>query len=238
LPRLRALRLGDFEAYYRYLLYTPGRKAEMARMLEAVTIRETYFFREPRQLEALRDELLPGVAGENSASRTLRIWSAGCASGEEPYSVAIVVLESGLFDGWSVEILGTDLVPEAVEAARRGLYRESSLRAVSGERRERYFTKEGANAWRLDERVRRMVAFDILNLADERAVASFPVFDLVLCRNVLIYFGEAARRRTVIAFYHRLREGGFLLLGHAETLAALDTGFTLCHLERDVVYQR
>lgn len=238
LPRLRALRLADFEAYYRYLLYAPGGGAETARMLEAVTIRETYFFREPRQLDALREEVLPHLACENGASRELRIWSAGCASGEEAYSVAIIVLESGLFDGWSVRILGTDLVPAAIAAARRAVYRASSLRATDDETRERYFAREGANAWRLDERVRSMVSFDVLNLADDRAVAALPVFDVVLCRNVLIYFGEAARRRAVRAFHERLRDGGFLLLGHAETLAALDTRFRLLHLERDVVYQR
>ncbi len=239
LRRMRALRLGDFESYYRFVLYGPEGDDELVRMLEAVTIRETYFFREWQQLAAFRDEVLPALAVENAATSRLRIWSAGCATGEEPYSVAILVLESGLFDGWEVEILGTDLVPSAVAAARRGLYRDTSMRATPDPTRDRYFTSEGPNAWRLCERVRRMVTFDTLNLfgaPDARDTAVPAPLDAIFCRNVLIYFGDEARQRAVTVFYDRLREGGRLLLGHAESLLSLATPFTLVHLGRDIVY--
>jgi chemotaxis protein methyltransferase CheR len=236
LPRLRALRLDDFGAYYRYLLYEPEAADEVPRMLEAVTIRETYFFREAQQLEAFRVELLPRLAAENAASRRLRVWSAGCATGEEPYSVAMIVRDSGLFDGWEVEIVGTDLVASAIAAARRGVFRDASMRATPDEVRAHYFTREGANAWRLAERVRCAVRFEVMNLLDPARAATLPVFDVVFCRNVLIYLGEGARRRVAAVFYERLRDGGRLLLGHAESLLSLKTPFTLHHLKRDIVY--
>jgi chemotaxis protein methyltransferase CheR len=234
--RLRALRLDDFEAYHRYLLFGPDAAAETARMLEAVTIRETYFFREWQQLEAFRDEILPSIAEENAGTKTLRVWSAGCATGEEPYSVAVLVLESGLFDGWDVRIVGTDLVRSALGAARRGLFRDASMRATPDDVRDRYFAREGTNAWRLDERVRRAVEFEPANLIDPAACAALPAFDAVFCRNVLIYFGELARRRAASIFHDRLRTGGRLLLGHAESLLSLHTPFALVHLKRDIVY--
>ena len=237
-PRLRALRLDDFPSYYRYLLYSPEAGEELARMLEAVTIRESYFFREWPQFEAFRDELLPRFARENAAERRLTIWSAGCATGEEPYSVAILVLESGLFDGWRVDVVGTDLVAPAIAAARRGLYRDASLRATSDATRDRYFSREGDNAWRLDECVRRMVTFEPFNLVDVARYATMPVTDAIFCRNVLIYFAEETRRRVAMGFHSRLRDGGYLLLGHAESLLTLATPFTLHHVGRDMVYRR
>ena len=237
-PRLRALRLDDFAAYYRYLLYSPEASDEVERLLEAITIRESYFFREWPQLEAFRDELLPRFAAENAASRRLSLWSAGCATGEEPYSVAILVLESGLFEGWRVDVLGTDLVRPALDAARRGLYRDGSLRATPDAVRDRYFAREGDNAWQLDERVRRMVVFEVSNLVDTARYTSLQAMDAIFCRNVLIYFGEETRRRVAMGFHDRLRDGGFLLLGHAESLLTLATPFTLCHVGRDMVYRK
>jgi chemotaxis protein methyltransferase CheR len=237
-PRLRALRLDDFGAYYRYLLYSPEAGDEMARLLEAITIRETYFFREWPQLEAFRDEMLPRFARENAGTRRLSLWSAGCATGEEPYSIAILVLESGLFRGWQVDIVGTDLVAPAIAAARQGLYRDASLRSTPDPLRDRYFTREGENAWRLDERVRAMVVFELLNLVDTARYAMLPTLDAIFCRNVLIYFSEETRRRVVLGFHERLRDGGSLLLGHAESLLTLATPFTLRHVGRDMVYEK
>jgi chemotaxis protein methyltransferase CheR len=237
-PRLRALRLGDFEHYYRYLLFDDARGEELARMLDQVAVRETYFFREPQQLDAFRRELLPRLAEENAASRRLRIWSAGCATGEEPYTVAMLVLESGLFEGWGVQIFGTDLSQAAVGQARRGLYRDASMRALSDEARARYFTSEGPNAWRLDERVRRMVTFGTLNLVDTPRYEVYAGADVIFCRNVLIYFGAETRRMVVNMFYETLRAGGYLLLGHAETLVSLNTPFKLLHLPSEMVYRR
>jgi chemotaxis protein methyltransferase CheR len=236
--RLRALRLETHEQYYRYLLFDDGRGEELARMLDQVAVRETYFFREPQQLDAFRRDLLPRLAEENAASRRLRIWSAGCATGEEPYTIAMIVLESGLFEGWEVDIFGTDLSQVAVGQARRGLFRDGSMRALADETRARYFAFEGPNAWRLDERVRRMVTFGTLNLVDTARYEVYAGADVIFCRNVLIYFGAETRRMVVNRFYETLREGGYLLLGHAETLVSLNTPFKLLHLPSEMVYRR
>jgi len=237
MPRLRALRIDDFAAYYRTLLFGEDRAGEIERLLEAVTIRETYFFRECAQLLALRDDVLPDLVAENAASKTIRIWSAGCASGEEPYSVAMLLGTQPAIKGWDVRIFGTDLVPSAVEAARAGVYRDVALRATSDDKRELYFEHEAANVWRLDEAVRRRVTIESRNLFDGAPDGTGP-FDVILCRNVLLYFGDAARRRAVDVFHDSLREGGWLLLGHAESLLSMRTPFRLVHLGRDVVYRK
>lgn len=237
LPRLQALRLDDFAGYYRALLFGEDRESELERLLEAVTIRETYFFRECAQLHALRDDVLPELSQMNAESRRVRIWSAGCASGEEPYSVAMLVASHPSIAGWEVNIVGTDLIASAVEAARSGVFRDGALRATSDEQRARYFEHEGPNVWRLDERVRKQVTLERRNLLDGPPPDSEP-FDVILCRNVLLYFSDAARRRAVEIFHDALREGGWLLLGHAESLLSMRTPFRLVHLGRDVVYRR
>lgn len=237
LSRLRALRLDDFAAYYRALLYGEDRADELDRLLEAVTIRETYFFRECAQLNALRDDVLPELATQNAESRSIRVWSAGCASGEEPYSVAMLVASLAPIVGWDVRIVGTDLIASAIDAARAGVYRDVALRATSDELRARFFTCEGPNAWRLHEGVRKYVTFERRNLLDGPPEGSEP-FDVILCRNVLLYFSDTARRRAIEIFHDALREGGWLLLGHAESLLSMRTPFRLVHLGRDVVYRR
>lgn len=237
MPRLRALRVDDFAAYYRALLFGEDRADELDRLLEAVTIRETYFFRECAQLVALRDDVLPQLATENAESRTVRIWSAGCASGEEPFSVAMLVATQPSMAGWDVRILGTDLIASAVESAREGVYRDVALRATSDEQRDRYFEHEASNAWRLHAGIRRYVALERRNLLDGPPEGSGP-FDVILCRNVLLYFSDEARQRAVSVFHDALREGGWLLLGHAESLLSMRTPFRLVHLGRDVVYRR
>lgn len=234
-PRLRALRLDDFAAYYRLLLYGDDAQAELERLLEAVTIRETYFFRERAQLDALCTEALPAVARETGASP--RVWSAGCASGEEPYSVAMLAGAVAELAGTPVRVVGTDLVASAIESAQAAVYRDSALRSTPEAVRERHFRQEGPNAWRLDATVRTRVTFVRRNLLEGPPEGEAP-FDVILCRNVLLYFGDEARDRAVEVFHEALRPGGLLLLGHAESLLSMRTPFRLEHLGRDVVYRR
>jgi chemotaxis protein methyltransferase CheR len=238
LPRLRALKLDSFEAYARMLLAGPGAREELVRALEQVVVRETYFFRGPQQFGAFSAELLPRIASANAATRRLRVWSAGCASGEEPYTIAMLVLASGLFGGWRVEIQGTDLSRSAITAARRALYRDNSMRAIPDAFRDRFFARENGGMWRLDRQVRGMVAFEVQNLVDTAQYAAYTGSDVIFCRNVLIYFGHRARREVVAAFYDTLAEGGYLMLGHAESLEALNTSFRLAHFETETVYQK
>jgi chemotaxis protein methyltransferase CheR len=238
LPRLRTLKLDSFEPYARMLLSGPGAREELTRALEQVAVRETYFFRGPQQFQAFRGELLPRLARANAPARRLRIWSAGCASGEEPYTIAMLVLDSALFTRWKVDIVGTDLSRSAIAAARRGLFREGSMRAIPDDFRDRVFARETPGFWRLDERVRRMVTFETLNLIDIPRYAAYAGFDLIFCRNVLIYFKRRTRRPVVRGFYDTLSDGGYLLLGHAEALEALDLPFKPVRLDSETVYQK
>jgi chemotaxis protein methyltransferase CheR len=238
LPRLHALRLSSFESYYQYLLDGPDAARELDTMLEHVAIRETYFFREPHQFAAFREELLPRLRRENESSRRLRIWSAGCASGEEPFTVAMLVLDSRLFDGWEIQIVGTDLSATAIGEARRGVFRDGSMRIIPDDFKARYFARDGDDSWRIDDRVRHMVEIEKLNLVDTSGFERYAETDVVFCRNLLIYFGAKARRLVVDGFHAALRNGGYLLLGHAESLAARTTPFKLLHLRRDLIYQK
>ncbi|MCA9697842.1 MAG: protein-glutamate O-methyltransferase CheR, partial [Myxococcales bacterium] len=175
--------------------------------------------------------------GDHGGGRRLRIWSAGCSTGEEAYSLAMLVKESELFEGWDVEIVGTDLNAAAIERARAAVYGASSFRVLSDERRARYFEPLD-DGWQVRDELRALCRFERHNLVD---LESRPIglgVDLVVCRNVLMYLSSEARLRIVSGFYDTLGPGGCLSLGHSESLLNLSTRFTLRHAERDLIYRR
>jgi chemotaxis protein methyltransferase CheR len=215
--RLRELGVRSFGAYYRRVRQDP---AELAEMLDRVTTNETRFFREPAQFEFLTDRALPGWEEEARAgrrSRRLRAWSAGCSTGEEPFSVAMCALEH--LPGWSVDVLATDLSRRALATARDALWPIARAEQIPERYRERYMlrgvrTREG---WmKAGPELRSAVRFARLNLSRELP-AEHGRFDLILCRNVLIYFHPTSRARTLRALLDRLAPGGYLLLGHSES---------------------
>jgi len=236
--RVRELGLEDFQQYYHHLLYHPNSKAEVEAAVDALVTNETYFFREDYQLRAFREEILPELRArlEKEGRRNLTIWSAGCSTGEEVYTLAILVDASGLFDGWDVRIFGNDISRRVLAVARRAQYGPSSFRAMP-ERYEGYFT-EGAAGRQVVPHVRAMCHFGHLNLLDRDRSALIGRADAVFCRNVLIYFDDEARRRVIDTFYQRLHPGGYLLLGHSESLLNTTTAFELVHLSTDMVYRR
>jgi chemotaxis protein methyltransferase CheR len=237
-PRLEALGLTDFSAYYRYLRFDPQRRTELDTAIEALTTHETYFFREPRQLKAFTDEVLPQLERRNARARRLRIWSAGCSSGEEAYTVAMLLKENGRFDGWDVEVYGTDISRRVLATARQGEYGPSALRATPPEKVARYFTPVGTNRVRVRDDVRAWVSFGHHNLQDPETGPLLSRMDAVFCRNVLIYFDTPARQRVLRLIYDRLVPGGFLMLGHSENLINLSADFELVHLRGDLVYRK
>ncbi|HET7322063.1 MAG TPA: protein-glutamate O-methyltransferase CheR, partial [Longimicrobiaceae bacterium] len=187
--------------------------------LAELTIGETYFLRDPKQMAVIREEVLPDVAAHRG-ERGLRLWSAGCSTGEEPYSLAILLKEHGL--GTGAEVLGTDLSRARLAVARRGRYRAWSFRGVPDEVRDRYFHPAGSE-WELSPAIRAAVDFRYLNLVEDR----FPSLstgvwgmDLILCRNVLIYLDADSRRQVVRKLFDSLAEGGWLLLGASDPLVA------------------
>jgi len=215
--RLRALGLKDFASYCR-LLRTEEGGDELEEFSNAITTNLTAFFREPHHFEYLEREWLPGRLREGGRPRRLRAWSAGCSSGEEPYSLAMVLAEAVPAD-WDVRVLATDLDTRVLATARRGVYDASRIRDVPPERVRRWFYRgRGANAGqvRVSPVLQDMIQFRQLNLSGPWPLKG-PL-DFIFCRNVLIYFDKAAQKRITERFADLLVDGGLLFLGHSETL--------------------
>lgn len=235
--RLTALDLRTFDEYYKYLRFNARGAQELDDALDLLTTKETYFFRQEYQLRAFSDELLPRLQAQLADKRRLTVWSAGCATGEEAYTLAILLLESGHFDGWEVRVVGSDLSRSAVAAARRAVYRETSFRTTPQDMRQAHF-KPCEGGYRVDDDVRRVCHFGQLNLLDTHKASLVGRVDVVFCRNVLIYFDLVSRRKVIENLYRRLVPGGYLLLGHSESLINVSTAFELVHLTEDLVYRK
>ncbi len=235
--RLRLHHLSDFRDYYRFLLYDKKRDEELTAVIDLLTVNETFFFREQNQLRAFSDEILPEIRETNREKKRIRIWSAGCSTGEEPYTIAMLVLEYGGLFGWDVEIFGSDINQRVLTSARRGIYRKNSFRTAGQYFIDKYF-KEDDGSYIISEDVKRLVNFSHLNLLDPFKVKFVAQMDVIFCRNVLIYFDQPSRKKVVDNFYDSLVEGGYLLLGHAESLMNISTSFALRHLKNDMVYQK
>jgi len=236
--RLREVGLDDFTQYYHHLLYHPQAKEEIESAVDALVTNETYLFREDYQLRAFRHEILPRLREmpEIARRKSLTVWSAGCSTGEEVYTIAILIHESHLFDGWDIRVFGNDISRRVVATARRGTYGPSSFRAMP-EQYERYFV-DVPQGRQVVAPIRSMCHFGHMNLLDRDRSALIGRADIVFCRNVLIYFDDDARRRVIDTFYERLHPGGSLLLGHSESLLNTTTAFELVHLPTDMVYRR
>lgn len=236
--RLAFLSLGDFRAYYRYLRFDPAGPQEIEDAAESITTHETYFFREEYQLRAFRDEVLSGLYDSRKSLRRVAIWSAGCSTGEEPYTLAMLLLEAGIPKDWDVRIFGSDLSRRVIAHARRGLYGPSSFRACPDRYRQQYFRPATDGCYEVSREVRSLCNFGQLNLVDAARVALIGKLDAIFCRNVLIYLEPSARRAVVDQFFRRLSPGGVLLLGHSESLLSMTTAFEPVVLSSDLVYRR
>jgi chemotaxis protein methyltransferase CheR len=227
--RLRDLGVPSFAAYFELVLADP---AELVRMLDAVCTNETQFFREPRKFELLAGPLCDAWLAEANAGRRprrARVWSAACSTGEEPYSLAMVLLDRLAPAGWTVEIMATDLSTRALAHARRGIWRLDRTAGIPVRLRDTWFlagTGPQAGNAKAGPELRDVVRFARVNLADPDAWPPGDPFDAVFCRNVLIYFDRATRVRTLSALARRIAPGGWLFLGHAESLTGTGLGLT------------
>lgn len=236
-PRAKELNFDSFQKYFYFLQYDPRSEAEFDHIFDLITTNETYFFREPAQLTAFVEEIVPEMLSKKPLKR-IRIWSAGCASGEEPYSIAIMLQEAGWYGKASFEIFASDLNQQVLHKARRGVYRENAFRATAPALRQKYFSQETDGSWKISDDIRNRVSFGRLNIYDSARVALLGSLDVIFCRNVIIYFDDASKKVVVGNFYNRLTDGGYLLLGHSESLISLSTQFKLKHLKNDMVYQK
>lgn len=235
--RLETLGLATYQAYYKYLRFDAHNQQEIEEAVERLTTKETYFFRQEYQLRAFQSELLPRLEDANSRSRRLVVWSAGCSTGEEAYTIAALILESGRFAGWDVRVIGTDLSKQSVTHARRGVYQIGSLRATSARDKARYFA-EREDGFHVEPAIKKLCQFGHMNLFEAGRGNLVGRVDAIFCRNVLIYFDVRSRKRVIDNLYQRLAPGGYLMLGHSESLLNLSTAFELVHLRDDLVYRR
>lgn len=225
--RLRVLQLARFDDYLGYL--QEHIETELTEFLNAITTNLTSFFRENHHFEALRNQVLPELMNARRASRRLRLWSAGCSTGEEPYSLAMVLCETVLDKpGWDVKLLATDLDTNVLETARAGIYAADRVRTVSRERLRRFFRRGvGANAGRVQvvAELPRLIAFNQLNLMETWPMRG-PI-DVIFCRNVVIYFDKPTQARLFERFADLLSDDGRLFVGHSETLNKVTDRFEL-----------
>ncbi len=239
-PRLALLGLNSFEDYYRYLRFAPERDAEQQRMVSHLTNNETYFFREQPQLGVFATHVLRAIKERKTRSgeRTLSILSAGCSTGEEPLTLAMILFDSGqFFWGWEIRLTGLDVDEAALEKARRGVYHQNSLRAVTAPLLDRHFCEETGGV-RVRDSVRRAVSFQAGNLLEPQSYQGLAPLDAIFCRNVLIYFSDVSVQRAVNLFHQALAPGGYLFLGHAESLARVTNGFVPIRFQGAIVYHK
>jgi chemotaxis protein methyltransferase CheR len=237
--RLEELQLETVREYLRYLKFKDDGD-EMQELMNLLTVNETYFFREFHTLEAFAEHCLQEIAAEKAAKgdKTLRIWSAGCSTGEEPYTLAIIVKEMlDNFSEWDVEIVASDIDEIVLNKAMDARYDDRSLKDVPDEYYKKYFdTIRGVHT--PVRQIRDMVTFQHLNLSDRMAMRKKRNFDFVFCRNVLIYFDEISRKQVVDHFYISLNKGGYIFLGHSESVGRITTAFKMKRFGSNVVYYK
>lgn len=234
--RLAALGFSSVEEYLNYLKHWDGSRREFEELVSAITVNETYFFREFPQLQAFAEHCLPEVVERKNAGR-VRILSAGCSTGEEAYTLSIICQE--MLDpphAFSIDALDIDY--RALEKAKKGVYEERAVRDIPRVYLEKYFekTREG---WVVKEAVRRGVTFHKVNLSDREALLAVGRgFDFVFCRNVLIYFSDDSRRKVVETFYAMMNPGGYIFLGHSESMSRITSAFELRRMGEALVYRK
>jgi chemotaxis protein methyltransferase CheR len=224
----------NFGGYYKFLTSSLYREEEWDELASVLSNNETYFFRERAQLDVLLSEVLDESL---KAGGRLRVWSSACSTGEEPYTVAMMLLEGRRISPANVQLRASDLSPRALDKARTGFYRELSFRATPPEMVQKYF-RPFEGGFFVNDEVKKMVDFFRINLLDAQAVAAAGTFDAIFCRNVLIYFDKPTQKRVVEAFAKALRPGGFLFLGHAESIMRLTDLYTPVITPKAIYYRR
>lgn len=231
--RVRALGLASFLDYYYLLKYGPAAGDEWPRLTDALSVQETYFWREFDQIRALVDVLIPQHVAAGRGP--VRVWSAAGATGEEPLTIAMALAEAGWYDKADVEVWASDVSPAALEKAHAGVYRERSFRALSADLREKYFTPTDGG-WRVDPKLHARVRFTRANLLEPDDTLFLATAPFVFCRNVFIYFSAATVTRVVRRFADRMPWPGHLFVGASESLLRLTTAFELEEIGGAFVY--
>lgn len=239
--RLRELNLDSFAAYYKMLTNPLSREKELSYLFENITTNETSFFRDQKQLDTFDQYVLSEwlTKLEGQRAKQLNVWSAGCSSGEEPYTLSMMLherLKMGIM-GWRINVTARDLSPAMINKAKRALYGEYSFKTTPESMKKKYFIPETAG-FKVHPKVQKLCNFGLINLNDQLAIKRIPKSHIIFCRNVIIYFDDAMKERVINSFYDNLVPGGYLVLGHSESIHKLNTKFEPIRKIGGIFYQK
>ncbi|HQT92344.1 MAG TPA: protein-glutamate O-methyltransferase CheR [Candidatus Kryptobacter bacterium] len=238
--RLTAMGVNTFKDYYGELMNGAG-PTEIPHLINAITINETFFFRNEPQFAALEGTILPELIEKKrqSGSNKVRIWSAASSTGEEPYTIGLIIKEKfqPRFPGMKFELVGTDINTQVLDVARRGIYKEYSIRNTPKNYLDRYF-KQDEDKFVLNEEIRKAAEFRQLNLFDKNGMKMMRDFDVVFAANVLIYFDFNSKQAVVSSIYNSLNRGGYFFVGYSETLYGLSQAFKPVHYDKAIAYRK
>lgn len=236
--RMAATGTATLRDYLTLLRFQPG-GGELQALINEMTVNETYFFREDYQFECLTRQMLGEIAARKRPGERIRIWSVPCSTGEEPYSIAIWILERWpQADAFEIEIHASDIDSRALAAARLGIYEGRALHRVEPALRQKYFTQLPRRRWQVIAELRDSIDFSATNVASPAQTARMRGFDVIFCRNLLIYFDDTSRRETAEMFYEALLPGGFVCLGHSESMSRISPLFLPRKFPEALVHQK
>jgi len=237
--RLKATNMESAKDYFFYLKYDPEGGGELDNLVDAATVNETYFFREDAQLEDFSDEIVPQILEQKPGGAPITIWSAGCSTGEEPYTLAMLLLEHPLrIEPSRINIIASDINRSILSAAREGVYDSYSVRRTPPLYLLKYFEKRNDGKYLVNEKVRRLVKFVHINFMDPFATGRIRDVDAAFCRNVIIYFDDIDKGRCIDNLRRSLVKGGYLHLGHSESLSRSSSLFDVVRLKQTVAYRK
>jgi chemotaxis protein methyltransferase CheR len=235
--RMSATGSASFASYFARL--RGDMEGEVEHFVNAFTVNETYFYREDHQLRCLTSDLLADRLRAKRPGQAIRIWSVPCSTGEEPYSIAIWLLENWpMVDQYEIEIVGSDIDTGVLEKARSGVYGKRALMRLSPHLVEKYFAPDTPDSWKILDDLRESVRFSRVNIVEPGETATHGRFDVIFCRNVLIYFDDASRRVAAENLYENLAPGGYICLGHSESMSRISPLFEVRRFADAIVYQR
>lgn len=239
--RIVELKLRSFDEYHKYLRHSDFTRQELYRLVDEVTIQETSFFRNMPQIEGLQRVIIPSLveARNNLILKRLSIWSAACSTGEEPFTLAMIIseLRTGIIRDWTVRIMGTDISDKALAMVKKGEYSQYAIRNMPKYFLQKYMQPKNGK-FTVSPSIRQMVEFKKVNLNDDMSMVFLKGFDIIFCRNVLIYFDLKSKKKVIQHFYNNLNKDGYLFLGFSESLHGVDDRFKLVHFAGGMAYKK
>jgi chemotaxis protein methyltransferase CheR len=238
IERIEATRSGSFRSYFTLLRFQASGE-ELQQLTNLMTVNETYFFREEYQFKAMVDSMLPEVIKQRRPGTTLRIWSIPSSSGEEAYSIALYLTEySRIVNEWDIEIISSDINTDIIDRARQGKYSLRSVQNLPQALLRKYFSRTSDGEYQISNDFRQAVEFTRVNLSEPAETRAYRGFDIIFCRNLLIYFDDLSRRKAAEVFYDALNPGGFVCLGHSESMSRITSLFRVRKFPDAIVYQK